>query len=1009
MFWNNPWAFLGLLAIPAVWFYFSRRTRRQNAEIERLFSNDMLRKLFTPQSRLSTALKNGALGLAAVALVFVLAEPKMGLEEESRSSLGRDVFVLFDVSESMLAEDVAPNRLSVAKLDVEDLLNSMVGDRIGLIAFAGAPQVEIPLTTDYVFFRDLLREIDVSTARFGGTAIGDAVRLALKRFGDAAERERSIILVTDGEDHDSLPLEAARDAAKLGVPIYAIAIGDLQGAPIPIFDVAGRRVGDKTFDGEKISSKPDVATLKEMAKISGGRYYYADSTLNLAEVYRTSVDRQKRTALEEKNRVVLKDRYQPFLAVALFAFAFAYFLPTRWRRARSSNRSNLTQASTFLLAFSFAVPFAFAQESTKIAPEDDAEKGVAATKDVAEKSAASEKKLSKRETLDAYNRALGLYAEGKTEEAAAILSDLTDVSSAKVADRANFNLGALATAQALAKSKELVEDADKKEESSDETTADSQEKPEKPDFVAKYERERQKREELRREVRSKAEEATRRFRQTSRDQGVASTARENAKSTVAWLEQTRRNERERELKLRAEALVDPADRLRWLQEETSRKIEKTQRSEKRSSQSSFYRDLFEEGRALEDLETDAADVAANLTAQIQASSTTQDAQGGALNVGADPEEDARRVKEALAEFSKRREEAAKNFANYDVESARKELRRAQTQLTALRDAPARYDELAKNLASQEAEKSKIVSTAKAAQFDDAQREDYYWKQDALNCSALELLRKAKKIAQEAPAPDAKSTETNESEVETSSERNEEKTNENETEAARDEIVFDDNLPEKSDNSASSQQESEQEKIRRSAQIALDSEQDLLNSIQKSKNLVDKGKLSDADAKTLEETQKNIEQIMQEIVRPLQDQNQQNQQNRQNQQNSNDSNQSDSQNSKKSDQNQESKDQKNQDRQDRQDDEQEKSEQEKDESQEEEEKRQEQKKQNSATTSEEDPTQKKEEQAPEPEKTQAQKEADSFVRLVEQRQKEAEQIRRAIRTSQQRREKSGKDW
>ncbi len=994
MFWNNPWAFLGLLAIPAFWFYFSRRTRRQNAEIERLFSDDMLQKLFTPQSRLLKTLKNVALGLAAVALVFVFAGPKRGFEEEARSSLGRDVFVLFDVSESMLAEDVAPNRLSVAKLDVEDLLNSMVGDRIGLIAFAGAPQVEIPLTTDYVFFRDLLREIDVSTARFGGTAIGDAVRLALKRFGDDAERERSIILVTDGEDHDSLPLEAARDAAKLGVPIYAIAIGDLQGAPIPIFDVAGRRVGAKTFDGEKVLSKPDVATLKEMAKISGGRYYYADSTLNFAEVYRTSVDKQKRTALEEKNRVVLKDRYQPFLAVALFAFAFAYFLPTRWRRARSSNRSNLTQASTFLLAFSFAVPFAFAQETTKIAPED-----------VAEKSASSEKKLSKRETLDAYNRALGLYAEGKTEEAAAILSDLTDVSSAKIADRANFNLGALATAQALAKSKELVEDADKKEESSDETTADSQEKHEKPDFVVKYERERQKREELRREVRSKAEEATRRFRQTSRDQGVASTARENAKSTAAWLEQTRRNERERELKLRAEALVDPADRLRWLQEETSRKIEKTRRSEKRSSQSSFYRDLFEEGRALEDLETDASDVAANLTAQIQASSTTQDAQGGAFNVGADPEEDARRVKEALAEFSKRREEAAKNFANYDVESARKELRRAQTQLTALRDAPARYDELAKNLASQEAEKSKTVATAKAAQFDDAQREDYYWKQDALNCSALELLRKAKKIAQEVPAPDANSTETNESKVETSSEKNEEKTNENETEAARDEIVFDDNLSEKSDNSASSQQESEQEKIRRSAQIALDSEQDLLNSIQKSKNIADKGKLSAADAKTLEETQKNIERIMQEIVRPLQDQDQQNQHNQQNQQNPDDSNQSDTQDSKKSDQNQESKDQKNQDRQD----EQEKSEQEKDESQEEEEKRQEQKKQNSATTSEEDPSQKEEKKAPEPEKTQAQKEADSFVRLVEQRQKEAEQIRRAIRTSQQRREKSGKDW
>ncbi|MCF0234323.1 MAG: VWA domain-containing protein, partial [Thermoguttaceae bacterium] len=184
-----------------------------------------------------------------LAFTIALADPQFGREEKSTPTFGRDIFVALDVSDSMLAEDVAPNRLTLAKLDVEDLVNAAVGDRIGLIAFAGSAQVEIPLTADRVFFRELLRNVDTTSVTVGGTALGDATRLALSRFGNAPGRARAIVLITDGEDWNSAPLEAARNAAEAGVPIYTVALGNLAGAKIPQYDAAGRRIGFKQFDG----------------------------------------------------------------------------------------------------------------------------------------------------------------------------------------------------------------------------------------------------------------------------------------------------------------------------------------------------------------------------------------------------------------------------------------------------------------------------------------------------------------------------------------------------------------------------------------------------------------------------------------------------------------------------------------------------------------------------------------------------------------------------------------
>jgi Ca-activated chloride channel family protein len=164
--------------------------------------------------------------LAIIANLVALAGPRFGTEVEQGVPRGSDLYVLIDVSRSMLAEDVAPSRLARAKADVSALLNRLDGERVGLIAFAGQAVVKCPLTVDYDSFRRALQELDPNSAPRGGTAIGDAIRKALEVFHAKVQRDQSILLITDGDDQKSYPLEAAEIAAERKVAIFAVGLGD---------------------------------------------------------------------------------------------------------------------------------------------------------------------------------------------------------------------------------------------------------------------------------------------------------------------------------------------------------------------------------------------------------------------------------------------------------------------------------------------------------------------------------------------------------------------------------------------------------------------------------------------------------------------------------------------------------------------------------------------------------------------------------------------------------------
>ena len=269
--------------------------------------------------------------LLLLALVFGIvasAGPQFGIYHEEVSTSGVDVFILLDVSRSMLAEDVAPNRLDRAKLDIQDLLSHVAGDRVGLIVFAGKPLIKVPLTTDHGFFLQALHTVDTNSAPHGGTAIGDAIRLALRAMPPEAERERAIVLITDGEDQESMPLEAAKDAAERQIRILTIGLGNpVDGGRIPLRDSSGNLTYLR-HDGQEVWSKMDELVLREIARLTEGAYIAAGTRMfDLGQIYSDSIGKMQGNIYQTEQRQRQKHQYQIFLALAVLCLLLYIVAP----------------------------------------------------------------------------------------------------------------------------------------------------------------------------------------------------------------------------------------------------------------------------------------------------------------------------------------------------------------------------------------------------------------------------------------------------------------------------------------------------------------------------------------------------------------------------------------------------------------------------------------------------------------------------------------------------------
>jgi len=304
------------------------------------FANQRIIKRLSPnRSYFKPVLKIIVLCLAFSCLAIALVNPKIGTKLETVKRQGVDIVFAVDVSKSMLAEDIAPNRLEKSKQLVTQIVNNLASDRIGIIAYAGKAFPQLPITTDYAAAKMFLQSMNTDMLSSQGTAINEAIQLARTYYDDEEQTNRVLIIISDGEDHSEVAQEVAEAAAGEGIKIFTIGVGDVKGAPIPI-----KRNGivlnyKKDRTGETVITKLNEETLKDIASEANGEYINGRNTTEVVESIRDILNRMDKKEFEAKEFAEYKDQFQWFLALGIFFLLVDIFLLER--KTAWLNRLNL--------------------------------------------------------------------------------------------------------------------------------------------------------------------------------------------------------------------------------------------------------------------------------------------------------------------------------------------------------------------------------------------------------------------------------------------------------------------------------------------------------------------------------------------------------------------------------------------------------------------------------------------------------------------------------------------
>ena len=299
-------------------------------KIQNTFANKRLLKRLSPnRSIFKAVLKVLILCLAFFCLSIALVNPKIGTKLETVKREGVDIVFAVDVSKSMLAEDIAPNRLEKSKQLVTQIINNLASDRVGIIAYAASAFPQLPITTDYASAKMFLQGMNTNMLSSQGTAIDEAIKLAKTYFDDEEQTNRVLIIISDGEDHSEEAAIIAEEAHEEGIRIFTIGVGDIKGGPIP-----EKRNGvvlnyKKDRQGETVITRLNEETLKNIASKANGAYINGKNTNNVVENIREILNAMDKTEFEAKQFAEFKNQFQWFLGFAVFFLFIDIFLLER--------------------------------------------------------------------------------------------------------------------------------------------------------------------------------------------------------------------------------------------------------------------------------------------------------------------------------------------------------------------------------------------------------------------------------------------------------------------------------------------------------------------------------------------------------------------------------------------------------------------------------------------------------------------------------------------------------
>lgn len=321
-----------LIAVPVfiLLYWFGRYLNRR--ALQKFGDHDLVESLMPLVSKTKPAWKFWLTMTGYVFLVFTLARPQFGSKLEEVKREGVEVIIALDVSNSMMAEDILPNRLERAKQSIERLVDKLEEDKIGLIVFAGDAYTQVPITTDYVSVKMFLASINTNAIPKQGTAIGSAIELATNSFSPVSDANRAIIIITDGENHEDDPVAAARVASEKGIIIHTLGIGLPQGAPIPISDGSANQAFRKDREGNTVISKLDEGMLQQIAFAGQGKYIRAtNSRLGLNSLF-DEINRMEEKELETRIYSAYDERFQYLAAFALLFLMLEFIIVERRNR-----------------------------------------------------------------------------------------------------------------------------------------------------------------------------------------------------------------------------------------------------------------------------------------------------------------------------------------------------------------------------------------------------------------------------------------------------------------------------------------------------------------------------------------------------------------------------------------------------------------------------------------------------------------------------------------------------
>lgn len=324
---------LALIPVMLVIFLFVQIWK--SSKQKRFADKSLFSKLVPDKSKFKPLLKLMVLILAFISLIIALVNPKIGTKLETIKREGVDIVFAVDVSKSMLAEDIAPNRMEKSKRLVSEIISQLASDRVGIIAYAGTAFPQLPITTDFASAKMFLQGMNTNMLSSQGTAIDEAIKLAKSYYDDEEQTNRVLFIISDGEDHSENSASIAEEAKSEGIKIFTIGVGTEKGGPIPIKRNGIVQTYKKNQAGEVVITRLDETTLQGIAKEANGTYINGNNTQEVVDFVKDTLDEMDKTEFEAKEVSDYKDQFQWFLGIGIFLIFIDVFLlerKTSWLR-----------------------------------------------------------------------------------------------------------------------------------------------------------------------------------------------------------------------------------------------------------------------------------------------------------------------------------------------------------------------------------------------------------------------------------------------------------------------------------------------------------------------------------------------------------------------------------------------------------------------------------------------------------------------------------------------------